>query len=175
MKAFRYFSPFVVLIALCASALAQNVQTDYDKKADFSQYKTYYWNKMQTSNPLWQQHITDAVDKNLQSKGWQKIQSGGDVAVTAVAATQSQQEYKTFYNDLAGYGWGKSEIMSTTTTTQGYQTGTLVVDMFDVKTKRSIWRGTASDAVSKKPSKNEKNLDQAVDKMFNNFPLEAKD
>ena len=174
MKAFRYFAPLVTLIALCASALGQNVHTDYDKKADFAQFKTYYWHKMQTSDPLWQEHITDTMDKNLRAIGWQKVQSGGDVALTAVAATQSQEEYKTFYTELGGTGFGSSfggsEVSSIPSAGQGYQTGTLVVDMFDVKTKRAIWRGTASDVVSKEPSKNEKNLDKAVDKMFKNFP-----
>jgi len=57
---------------------------------------------------------------------------------------------------------------------ENYKVGTLVVDMYDAKNKL-IWRGTASDTLSNKLQKNEKNLDKSVDKMFKNFrPRECK-
>src|SRR5437763_15573503 len=83
-------------------ALAQDVRTDDDKNAVFERYHTYEWNKVHTSNPLWEQRIQDAVDKELQAKGWQKVASGADVAVTAVGSSQNQQEYQTFYDGLGG-------------------------------------------------------------------------
>ena len=54
MKALRHLIPTVLAVfALSAVGLAfDDVQTDYDKKADFSHYKTYSWMKVQTSNPL---------------------------------------------------------------------------------------------------------------------------
>ena len=48
--------------------------------------------------------------------------------------------------------------------------GTLVVDMFDVHTKKLVWRGSASDTLSDKSDKNIKNLDKGVQKMFDHFP-----
>ena len=48
--------------------------------------------------------------------------------------------------------------------------GTLVVDLFDSKTKTLIWRGSASDTLSDKSDKNIKHLDTAVDKLFEHFP-----
>jgi len=60
------------------TALAQDVKTDYDHHANFSQYRTYYWEKIKTSDPLWQSRIQDAVDHALQSKGWQRVDNGGN-------------------------------------------------------------------------------------------------
>src|SRR4051812_15459478 len=114
MKVFRHFTSTVAfMVVLYSTTFAQDVQRDYDKKANFSQYKTYEWGKVQTTNPLWQQRIMDAVDKDLQAKGWQRVQSGGDVVLTAVGATHAEQEYQTFYTGLSPRwrwrGFGRDE------------------------------------------------------------------
>ena len=57
-----------------------------------------------------------------------------------------------------------------TTTEQDYKEGTLVIDLYDAKTKQLIWRGSAEDTLSEKEAKNEKNLDKGVAKMFKGFP-----
>jgi hypothetical protein len=163
----------ITILALCGSVFAQQVQTDYDRHADFSRYHTYYWTKVHTEDPLWESRVTDAVDKELQSKGWQKVQSDGDVALAAVGASKTQQEYRTFYDGLGGWRWGGFGN-ETTTTVENYQVGTLVVDMFDNSSKRLIWRGMASDTLSNKVSKNENRLEKAVDKMFKDFPPRSK-
>jgi len=94
-----------ILIALCCAGVAQEVHTDHDKSANFERYHTYYWAKVQTSNPLWQQRIQDAVDKDLQAKGWQRSEGSGDVALTAVGSAHDQQEYQTFYHGLGSWRW----------------------------------------------------------------------
>jgi hypothetical protein len=159
------------VIVLYSAAFTQDVQRDYDKKANFSQYKTYEWGKVQTTNPLWQRRITDDADKDLQAKGWQRVQSGGDVVLTAVGASHTEQEYQTFYTGLGPRwhwrGFGPDEA---TTTVYSYKVGTLVLDMYDAKGDQLIWRSSASDALSDKPEKNEKKLEKAIDKMFDKFP-----
>jgi hypothetical protein len=49
-----------------------------------------------------------------------------------------------------------------------------VVDLFDANSKKIIWRGSSSDTLSDKSDKNIKNLDKAVQKMFNHFPPDEK-
>ena len=44
------------------------------------------------------------------------------------------------------------------------------MDMYDTKTNKLMWRGTAADTVSSKPEKNEKKLEKGVEKMFEKFP-----
>ncbi|HEY6971021.1 MAG TPA: DUF4136 domain-containing protein [Candidatus Angelobacter sp.] len=173
MKIVRSFLPTIlaVLVFTVAGRAFDDVQTDYDKKADFSHYRTYSWEKVQTSNPLWEQRIKDAVDAELQAKGLQKVDSGGDVALMAVGATHNEQEYQTFYTGLGPRWWWRGfGPVDTTTTVQTYRIGTLVLDMYDAQNHRLIWRGTASDMLSDKPSKNEKKLDKTIAKMFDKFP-----
>jgi hypothetical protein len=45
-----------------------------------------------------------------------------------------------------------------------------VVDLFDAKTEKVIWRSSSSDTLSDKADKNTKNLNKGVEKMFKNFP-----
>jgi len=157
---------------MLAAVSAQDVKTDYDRHANFSQYHTYYWQKVQTTDPLWQNRIEEAVDRDLQSKGWQRVDNGGDVALTAVGSARVQQEYQTFYDGMGGRRWGG--FGETTTQVQNYPVGSLVLDMYDTHNKQLIWRGVATDTLSDKPEKNEQKLDKSVKKMLDHFPPQSK-
>jgi len=163
-----------VLVALAfSSASASDVKTDYDHHANFSHYRTYHWDRVQTSNPLWQNRIMEAVDRDLQAKGLQRVESGGDLALTAVGATHNEQEYQTFYNGFPGWRWRRFGETATTTVTT-YRIGTLVLDMYDTNSKNLVWRGLSSDTLSEKPEKNQDKLSKSVGKMFEHFPPEEK-
>jgi hypothetical protein len=166
---------FIGMALLGATALVgQQVKTDYDRAADFSQYKTYSWQKVQTQDPLWVDRIEQAVNADLTTKGWTQVPSGGNVAIVAIEMTQNQQRLDTFYNGFGGgWRWGGG-FGDSTTTIDNYKVGTLVVDMFDAKTKALIWRGSSSDTLSSKSDTNIKNLDKGVKKMFDQFPPEPK-
>jgi len=47
---------------------------------------------------------------------------------------------------------------------------TLIIDLFDTKSKKLLWRGTSTDALSNNSNKNIKNLDKGVEKLFKEFP-----
>lgn len=161
-----------ILIAFAVCASAQEVKVDYDHHANFSQYHTYYWEKVKTTDPLWQNRIQEAVDHELQSKGWQRVDSGGDVAVTAVGSAHNEKEYQTFYDGLGGWRWGG--FGETTTQVENYPVGSLVLDFYATQNKQLIWRGVAQQSLSDNPEKNEKKLEKAVDKMLEHFPPHEK-
>ena len=63
MKLPRMMSvPAGIVVLFATVSFAQQVKTDYDRSADFSQYKTYSWEKIQTQDPLWVNRIKDAVN-----------------------------------------------------------------------------------------------------------------
>jgi len=168
----------VFFLAMLGAAFAQHIQTDFDHQANFSQYKTYSWQQIKAADSLWDSRIKNAVDAQLAAKGWTQVDSGGDVAVVAIKTTQTQRSLQTFYDGFGGgWGWrrfGGGGFGESTTTEQDYKEGTLVVDLFDAKTKQLIWRGSAEDTLSSKAEKNEKNLDKGVEKMFKDFPPGSK-
>jgi hypothetical protein len=161
-------------LAFATASLAQHVKTDYDHSTNFAQYKTYSWEKIQTKDPLMVDRIKSAVNSALAAKGWKEVPSGGDAEVFAIETTQNQQTLDTFYNGFGGgRRWGFGGFGDATTTVETYQVGTLVVDLFDAKTEKIIWRSSSSDTLSDKADKNTKNLDKGVTKMFKHFPPNA--
>ena len=163
-----------IMFLFAGNLSAQEVKTDYDRNANFGQYKTYSWEHVKTKDKLDVDRIKSAVNAALSAKGWTQVDSGGDVSVMAIEATQNQQTLNTFYDGFGGgWGWrrfGGGGFGESTTTTDTYKVGTLVVDLFDTKTKTLLWRGSASDTLSNNSNKNIKNLDKGVEKMFKNFP-----
>lgn len=156
------------------NSAAQQVKIDYDREADFGQYKTYSWEHVNTRDPLFVDRIKNSVNAALAAKGLTQVESGGDVSIVAVEITRNQQTLNTFYDGLGGgWGWrrfGGGGFGEATTTTETYKVGTLVVDLFDTKSKKLLWRGTSSDTLSNNSDKNIKNLDKGVEKMFKQFP-----
>jgi len=89
------------------------------------------------------------------------------VAIVAVKTTQTQRTLYSSYDNYrdfdGGWGWrsfGGGGFGKSDTTEQDYKDGTLVVDLFDAKTKQLIWRGSAEDVLSDKAEMNEKNLEK---------------
>jgi len=171
----------IAIATLSATASLAEVNTDYDRNADFSRYKTYSWGKVHAQNPLWSDRIKAAVTSALAEKGWTEVESGGDVSIMAMEMTQDHTTLNTYYDDFGGgWGWrgwggGFGDGFGTATTTEEtYKVGTLVVDLFDTSTKKLIWRGSASDTLSDKSDKNIKQLNSDVQRMFDHFPPEMK-
>jgi hypothetical protein len=165
-----------------AAAFAQDVKTDFDKSANFGAIKTFSvkigtgWN-----NQISEKRVTDEITQTLTEKGWTKSDANPDALVLLHGATETQKTLNTFYSGggYGGYGyrgWGGMGGMGTaTTTTSEYQVATLVVDIFDAKSKALLFRGTAADEISDKPEKNIKKLDKATSKMFKDFPPGSKE
>ena len=171
----REFGMAAAVVLFGAAAFAQDVKTDFDKDANFTAVKTFAV-KIGTSwnNPIGEKRVVDEISETLTSKGWTKAApESADALVLLHGATEMQKTLNTFYSDMGGYGgyrYGGMGMGSSTTTTSEYLVGTLVVDIFDAKTKALMFRGTATDELSDKPEKNVKKLDKASSKMFKDFP-----
>ena len=169
-------------LVLPSLAAAQNTKIDFDKAYDFSTAKTYSiaigtkW-----GNDLSERRVLTEFDEAIAAKGWKKAAEGqADIVVILHGATENKRTANTFYSGMGGgygaYGYrGVGGGMgSATTTVSEYTVGTLVVDMFDAKSKTLVFRGTADDEISDKPEKNQKKLEKASAKLFKNFPPKPK-
>jgi hypothetical protein len=171
--------------AISVVCLFAKVTTDYDHKANFASYHTYSWIGVNAQEALWKDRIQSAIDSQLTAKGWQKVASGGDAAVSAVGATHNEQTLNTFYEGDGGFGggwrhrgwWGggMGGMGTATTSVENTPVGTLHIDIFDGKTKNVIWHAMMSDTLSSKPEKNDEKLNKSVEEAFKNFPPKEKD
>ncbi len=187
----RFMQSILAAIALMGSsilAFAGDVRTDYDHSVNFSQYKTYSWAKVQTTDPFYTSRIQQAVDEQLQAKGWKLVPTGGSVSVFATDNIHNQQEVQTMYDNLGdgwGWGWGWGgwgwccgwpgpSVSTATTSTVNQPVANLVIDLFDGNTKKLLWRSVATEDLSSKADKNTKMVDNDVHHMFKGFPKAGK-
>ena len=176
----RTIAVAAVFCAVAASAFAQDVKTDFDKDANFTAIKTFdvkigtSWN-----NELSEKRVVDEIAQALTEKGWTRSEQNPDAVVVLHGATDVKKTLDTFYTGgYGGYGyrgWGGGGMGSSTTQVREYAVGTLVVDIFNAKSKALMFRGTATDELSDKAEKNQKKLAKASDKMFKDFPPGSKD
>jgi hypothetical protein len=162
-----------LVFLMAANAFAQKVNVDWDRGTDFSKFHTYAW---QTSpdpaKGLWPQRVIDGVNQQLQAKGFKLVESNPDLCVIYTShIRKDQQVVGTDYNMGPAWGWGWWGGPTTTTyNTYTYKEGTLVVEIADANGHTLLWRGTATDSVSDKSDKNIKRLNNAINKLFKNFP-----
>lgn len=170
MKIRKVMWGLIMVVAIC-TIMAAKVTVDWDHGTNFSQFKTYAWAKgTPAKNPLMDQRIVAAIDKELAAKGLQKVDdvANADLAVLYHAAVSAQTQLNTM--DMGpGWGWNWGGGMSTTTVEQ-IPTGQLSVDIGDAKTKKLLWLGSASETLSDKPEKNTEKIDKVVGEMFKKFP-----
>lgn len=175
----------VVLIGSTVAAFAADVRTDYDHSVNFTQYNTYSWGKVQSSNPFFVTRIQSAVNKQLQAKGWTLVPSGGSVMVFATDNIKNQQQVQTMYDGWGGgwgggwgwgrWGWGGGWASpgfdgTATTTTTNQAVSNLVIDLFDGSSKKLLWRGLATEDLSSNANSNTKKVDGDINNMFKSFP-----
>jgi hypothetical protein len=174
MNAKQLVSAGVLAVVTTACGYSIKTATDYDRSVHFSNYQSFFIMKGNPSgNPLMDQRATADVETALISKGWLEVPEGqGQAAVVVHAATKTKHTYQTLYDGWGGgwrYRWGGIGG-GATTFVEDYKVGTLVVDIFDAKTKQAIWHGSASDALSNNSKSNADATEQAINKMFNTFP-----
>jgi hypothetical protein len=178
----RQKSAWLGLLALLWVPLAhaQKVTVEYDKKADFTQYKTYSWMKLGVGfHPNVQADTAAAIDQQLQAKGLKHMESGGDLLVNMNGSLSEGMNavYDADVYAMPGLDepitWaanGDSPLAGSSTVVY-VDKGTLVVDLVDRRAKQLKWRGTAKANLD--PEQQEKSLEiieKAVAKLFRDYP-----
>ncbi|MDL9999282.1 DUF4136 domain-containing protein [Variovorax sp. J22P240] len=160
------------LLAACANTAT--VKTDFDPKAQFGSFRSYSWiTSGSGSESVMPQSVVAGIDARLQAAGWQRV-AEGDVHVAAHVTRVQGQTFNNFYSGIGhdlnwlgiGSGWPGYATMSV----DNYEKGTLVVDMFDARTKRAVWRGSASGVLPDDPSRVNAAVQSALDRLFAGFP-----
>ncbi len=168
------FAILVLALLTTSSAVAQKVNVDWDRGTDFSKFHTYAWQpSTHPAKGLWNQRVIDAVNTQLQAKGFNLVDANPDLwVVYSNSIKKNQQVVGTGYNMGPAWGWGYGWGGPTTTTYQTYTTreGTLIVDIADANGHQLLWRGSATNSIADNSDKNIKTLNNAVNKLFKNFP-----
>jgi hypothetical protein len=171
---------FLLVLALSSCETGPNVQTDFDRAADWTRYHTYTWIYQAAPrgmNPLAYERVRDGIDRQLQAQGF-RPGDPGDFAVAFTIGKRDRVEvtdfgpYGPYYSPgwRGGYwghswsGWGGSNVDVRTITE-----GTLVIDFYDVQTRRPIWHGRATQDIGSGPV-DQTTIDQAIVAVLKEFP-----
>jgi hypothetical protein len=173
-----------VLVAALAIAvlpvvlLAQKTSYDFDRTANFATFKTYALKDgTKVGQPLIDNRITAAIESELKKRGLTPSASSPDLDVTYHVAFDKQKDITAWSTGTGPYGWRWGGGWGTTDVrVNEILVGTLVVDMADAKKSELVWRGMGVKEVdvNAKPDKRDKNIQEAVEKIFRNFPPKTK-
>jgi hypothetical protein len=156
-------------LALLVAPVAAKVWVRHDTAVEFSNYRTYAW---QGGTPAAredvQQFIVDAIDQELQSKGFQRVDAGpADLYVVSQAVGETWISSGTnFYTPPSGM------VRITTVDPHGVTDGTWIVDLVDARSGVKVWTAEATEGfeTEAKATKIRKKIDGLAKKMFKNFP-----
>lgn len=157
-----------LVLALLWACAAIQVDTGFDKNADFSRYKTYFWlSRPASGEASVDRRIVELIDAALRSKGWREVGEGkGDVALDAEVLTEEEERNDTYYDGwVLNQNLGPADTVVTT-----FREGTLIVNVLDGRSRRPVWRGVAHETLRRNPAENEKLAADAISRMFSAFP-----
>lgn len=174
MKTLKLLS--ILFIATLASCSAVRVNADYDKKANFSNYKTYAYMKNNLDNiaisDFDKKRILNAIDEVMVTKGFTKSENP-DIIVNIF--TKERERVDVYQNYGFGWGWGPYWGMGmnrpvVTTTPEG----TLFLDFVDAKTKELVWQGHGTGYLTQNRDKKEAVIKEFVVKILAQYPPQIK-
>lgn len=166
-----------LLLALCVALACahKNPPPDfaYDHTASFAGLKTYAWfddpnfvmphGNSIVDGQFVDRNIREAVNKTLQKKGYEKVETGASFYVAyngGSAGTLSQDKWGT-------YSWWSSYYVNYETTFR--KQSTLVLDVRDSQ-KKLIWRGGRTALIGTNPEQLAGDIDKAVTLLLAEFP-----
>jgi Domain of unknown function (DUF4136) len=172
--------PFIVfrLVAAIALtlfgtlALAQSVTYDYDRAANFSDYKTYAWTRgTELADEFDHASVVRAIDTAFAAKGLAQVESSANPDVLVAYHASFDGNLKTIRSTPGrgplnvGGRWSSPKV-------KPVLVGTLVVDVLDARRGALVWQSRASKDIepSDKPESRDRTIAKATEKMFKNYP-----
>jgi hypothetical protein len=160
-----------------ANPAPEEVYIDYDRKARLVGYKTYAIAEpagdvsLEQRAPITHRQLLKALKKRIDAGGrLTETATDPDLYVTyRVANTEETDmtavDYATGPGWSGGYYWAGVGWGPASETVNTYTVGTLVIDIWDARAKRAVWRGIANGVVASTPEKGLKKIDAALDKL----------
>jgi hypothetical protein len=172
----------IILLTLVATtpgcAPTVKVTSDFDRAADFSQFKTFRLsdNKNGNMTELNATRVFNAIRDNLEKKGFTEGGEDADLLVNAVSIMQSKISVTANSYSYGGvyrpYGyWGVGAGSSTTTfDTHTYVDGSLIIDIVNRKEKKLLWQGIGNAEIDKTIENPDRFIRDAVTDIMHGFP-----
>jgi len=171
----------VLIAGFFAAFCLAKVKFDYDRQANFASYKTYTWlpprilkkTGIDEGDDIVAPYIKKAVNREMTRRGFTEAPDG-QVQISAWAFADAVPHVDALI--YPGYGLGPGGVpainigAAPTTLGRYNKSGTVLVNLIDASTKKSIWGAIASGDLPKKSQIQDK-VDKAVREMFEKYPI----
>ncbi len=167
MKSVCYWS-FLFLVSL--DAWSQSIEVEYDKKRDFTVYKTFRFGESQITTPDDQKQIKDEVlnrwivqgiTRELEMKGLTKSESSADLVVSYAEGTLARTDNQAL---------GPLALTPCTNPDRNfkfeYRQSTLIIDLND-RSGNLIWRINSTTNMTSAEA--ERTIDAVIERGFKKF------
>ncbi|MCB4809603.1 DUF4136 domain-containing protein [Tamlana sp. 62-3] len=181
MNTFLKTVPLLAFFVVLSSCSSVKVAADYDKKADFNNYKTFAFfktgiDKAEISD-LDKRRILRAIEAELLAKGFTKSENPDLLVSLFTKSNQRVDVYNNAWGNGAwgpwggfgpGWGWGWNQPTTSVSTE-----GTLFIDLIDANKKELIWQGMGTGYLSRNVEKKEERIKEFVSEIMQKYPPEA--
>lgn len=171
----NHFAWMAVVVGMGGCASSLNVQTDYDRQANFRQYTSFavladpkYNNDPVLGSELNRRRIANALEAQLKAKGYQESRNP-DLLVSFETDTRDRQEIQS--NSAFTPYWWYFYGPRSNTYTRNYEEDRIIVNVRDARANRMIWQGYTSGQILTNRTKDpEQALYKAITGVMKVFP-----
>ncbi len=174
---------FILLLLFVATVgFSQKVDVKYDKKRDFSRYKTFSVGEGEIFTPEGERKykdaelktwIRDALVHQLKEKGLTPVDTNADLHIDFVAGALQQTQFEDW--GPMGYSQSPDPIGqgSSRTWSGEYNQGSMFLDFIDTKLNKVVWSSTASVNLTDETNIN-RVINEMATKSLRKFPVKSK-
>ena len=168
------FLPLLLVVFVLTSCTTVRVVSDYDREANFSEYKTFAFYKPGIDraeiSDLDKKRILRAIDAELTAKGLTKAES----PELLVSIYTKERERVDVYNNNFGWGWGWNPWWygGMGNTVSRSTEGSLYIDLIEAEKNELVWQGigTARLITSGNIDKKEERIREIVREILMAYP-----
>ncbi len=147
----------VALASGCGSTV--RIYSDTDQSGQFNTYTSYSFldytdGNKKTIPGMELERIRVSVARELEKRGLEFVESGGDVSVRVTVYHREAMDH---------YYWYPSRYV--------YMERAIAVDMFDNATKKHVWHCAAVDELKYDPEERARQLPEVAAKIFEKYPV----
>jgi hypothetical protein len=157
----------VLLMFVAQPPKPGKVASEYDKKTDFSKYRTYTWMPgLEARVPEAHTLIVAGIDREMSGLGLTRV-AGADADLT-VTYHSLRSTYINLKELEKAQRDGNKEQAPT------YDLGKLVIVVHENGSKRQLWAANTAEYLRPDPAAREQTINQAVTKIFATYPTRRK-
>ena len=183
MRALKLWHTLVAALVLSACTTTPKVNSDFDRNANFSSYRTFgFVDSLATDksgySTLMTGYFKNAVQREMVGLGYTFSANNPDLLVNFTTNVESRSDVRssgtTMYPGYYGYRAGMYGGFATypmDVSTVHYKVGTVTVDVIDAKKKQLVWEGTTEGKLTKAVMENpEAAINSVITTIYAHYP-----